>query len=189
MGEFKPTWLYIKQHVETGLKYFGKTTRKDPFKYLGSGVYWTRHLDKHGKNISTTRTCLFNDKESLVEYAIKFSKEYNIVESTEWANLKVEDGLMGGNHNRFTPEGRKILSEKSKNHRHTEETKDKLRLYRKNQDDPRLGKMHTDESKNKIKEARKLQITSDETKNKISESIKLKWADRKARKETTNGTP
>ena len=27
--EFKPTWLYIKQHNTTGLKYFGKTT-KDP---------------------------------------------------------------------------------------------------------------------------------------------------------------
>jgi hypothetical protein len=31
---FKPTWLYIKQHTVTGLKYFGKTTR-NPEKYKG----------------------------------------------------------------------------------------------------------------------------------------------------------
>ena len=185
MAEFTPTWLYIKQHVDTGLKYFGKTTRKDPIKYLGSGVRWTHHLNKHGKNITTTWAQLFNDKESLVKYATVFSIENNIVESAEWANLKAEDGLMGGNHNRFTPEGRKTLSKKGKNHRHTEETKNKLSLYRKNQVDPRLGRLHTDESKNKIKEARKLQIISEETKHKISESLKLKWAERKALKETT----
>ena len=35
----KPTYLYIKQHSVTKLKYFGKTTKKDPVKYLGSGIY------------------------------------------------------------------------------------------------------------------------------------------------------
>lgn len=34
---FVPPWLYIKQHNQTGLKYFGKTIRKDPKKYKGSG--------------------------------------------------------------------------------------------------------------------------------------------------------
>ena len=37
---FVPTWLYIKQHNITKLKYFGKTVRKDPIKYKGSGTYW-----------------------------------------------------------------------------------------------------------------------------------------------------
>jgi hypothetical protein len=45
---FKPTFLYIKTHSVTGLKYFGKTT-KDPFRYKGSGVYWVRHLKVHRK--------------------------------------------------------------------------------------------------------------------------------------------
>ena len=44
---FNPTWLYIKEHNVTGLKYFGKTTR-DPLKYKGSGTHWTRHISKHG---------------------------------------------------------------------------------------------------------------------------------------------
>ena len=38
----KPTYLYVKQHNKTGLKYFGKTTKKDPLKYKGSGLYWKR---------------------------------------------------------------------------------------------------------------------------------------------------
>lgn len=187
MAEFKPTWLYIKQHADTGLKYFGKTTKSDPNTYSGSGIRWTRHLAKHGKNIITVWTHLFNDKESLVEYAVNFSKENNIVNSTEWANLKIEDGLMGGDHNMLTPEGRKTLSEKAKNHKHTDETKDKLRSYRLNQNDPRIGKKHTDNSKNKIKEARKLQITSVETKNKISETMKLRWAERKSQQAVSRG--
>jgi len=36
MQEFKPVWLYIKEHNVTKLKYFGKTTTADPIKYKGS---------------------------------------------------------------------------------------------------------------------------------------------------------
>lgn len=41
-------YLYVKQHSITGLKYFGKTVR-DPNTYFGSGTYWNRHIDKHGR--------------------------------------------------------------------------------------------------------------------------------------------
>ena len=97
---FQPTWLYIKQHNGTGLKYFGKTIRKDPIRYKGSGTYWNRHLKKHGANISTTWLQLFTDIESLTEFALKFSMENNIVESTEWANLEFENGLSGSGYKR-----------------------------------------------------------------------------------------
>lgn len=92
---FKPTCLYIKQHNDTGLKYFGKTT-SDPEKYKGSGLYWNSHLKIHGNNVSTIWYKRFYDKKSLNEYALAFSKENNIVESAEWANLKPENGLDGG---------------------------------------------------------------------------------------------
>jgi hypothetical protein len=95
-GVFKPTFLYIKQHKITGLKYFGKTTGKNPIKYLGSGTYWTRHLEKHGKLVDTIWYKLFTNKKELQEFALNFSIENNIVESNEWANLKPEDGLRGG---------------------------------------------------------------------------------------------
>ena len=93
----KTTYLYIKQHNITGLKYFGKTTKEDPIKYLGSGIHWKRHIKKHGIEHVKTLWCQpFDSEESLVEYATNFSQENNIVESKEWANLKGENGLDGG---------------------------------------------------------------------------------------------
>lgn len=93
----KPTYLYIKTH-KTGLKYFGKTI-KDPFVYKGSGVVWLRHIKKHGNDVSTevlNNGLPFITPETLSEAALKFSKDNNIVKSTEWANLMDEDGLTGG---------------------------------------------------------------------------------------------
>ena len=89
------TTLYIKKHNVTGLKYFGKTERTDIEKYHGSGLYWGRHLKKHGKDITTTWTKEFTDRDDLVEFAEFFSEFYNIVESDEWANTKPENGLDG----------------------------------------------------------------------------------------------
>jgi len=92
----KPTYLYIKQHKITGLKYFGKTT-KHPENYYGSGKYWKKHIKKHGeKFVETIWSKFFIDEKELTEYALNFSKENNIVESLEWANLKEENGLDGG---------------------------------------------------------------------------------------------
>ena len=74
---FRPTWLYIKQHNITGLKYFGKTIR-DPLKYNGSGKYWVSHLKKHGKYVTTLWVQLFENETELVQHAIDFSKTNNI---------------------------------------------------------------------------------------------------------------
>jgi hypothetical protein len=97
-NNFTPTWLYIKQHNITGLKYFGKTSSKDPHRYLGSGTYWRAHLKKHGRQVSTIWCQLFTEKDKLIEYALTFSKLHNITESNEWANLKPENGLDGNPH-------------------------------------------------------------------------------------------
>ena len=92
----KPTYLYVKQHEETGLKYFGKTQRKDPFKYQGSGLYWKKHIEKYGNKIKTLWVQRFDNIEELTKTALEFSMKNNIVESNEWANLKIENGLDGG---------------------------------------------------------------------------------------------
>lgn len=101
--------LYIKTHNITGLKYFGKTTR-NVYDYKGSGKYWLSHLKKHGNDVTTEIVAQFedNDQSSCEEYALNFSIENNIVESKEWANLILEDGLRG------FPVGNK-LSEITKN--------------------------------------------------------------------------
>ena len=97
MSIYRPTWLYVKQHNRTGLKYFGKTTKpyEVMLQYLGSGTYWKKHIKKHGEDITTTWCQLFEDKEQLVSYALHFSTENSIVKSKEWANLKPENGLDG----------------------------------------------------------------------------------------------
>ena len=91
--EFKPTWLYVKQHNQTGLKYFGKTVAKDPKKYKGSGIHWLNHLKKHGNDVSTIWCHLYSDKEEIFEEATAFSKSHCIVESRSWANHQMETGL------------------------------------------------------------------------------------------------
>lgn len=115
---FKPTYLYVKTHNKTGLKYFGKTTGKDPVKYTGSGKYWLRHLQVHGKDISTEIIGYFEDEQQCVKTASNFSATNNIVESSEWANFKVENGIDGGSdkgHKKYNTAKMKIAaSEKAK---------------------------------------------------------------------------
>jgi hypothetical protein len=169
-----PTYLYIKQHSVTGLKYFGKTT-KDPYTYNGSGKHWARHIKKHGKKHIVTLwvSDLFHDT-SIVDYALQFSKEKNIVESKEWANMEPENGLNG-----CVP-GRK----------HTDEVKAKMskplsaehkanisifRTGKKLSSETRIkigiastGRTHSIEAKAKMSIVKKGKILSDETKTKIS---------------------
>lgn len=85
-------YLYKKTHRTTGLKYLGKTTKPDPHIYPGSGTYWTSHIKAHGDNCETEiiKECASN--EELRKWGIYYSKLWNIVESTEWANLKEECG-------------------------------------------------------------------------------------------------
>jgi len=152
-----PTYLYIKQHSVTGLKYLGKTTR-DPYKYKGSGSYWSNHIKKHGKeHIVTLWVSELYYDTSIVYYALQLSKEYNIVESSEWANLIPEDGLYGG-----SVKGR-VSPNKGKNF--SEETKQKM-------SDSKKGKPRTDETKQKISKSNKGKKCSDETKQKISNAKK-----------------
>lgn len=98
---FAPTWLYVKRHRLTGLKYFGKTIR-DPIKYIGSGRYWKNHINIHGRDVETVWCELFTDKNSLIEFAELFSEFYNIVNEVDingnkcWANEIPENGLQGG---------------------------------------------------------------------------------------------
>lgn len=92
----KPTRLYIKQCPHCGLKYFGKSTRKDIEKYPGSGARWTRHLSMHKiKPIHLWDSDWYYDT-SIKRFALKFSRINKIVEGENWANLREEDGLEGG---------------------------------------------------------------------------------------------
>lgn len=88
-------YLYKKTHNVTGLKYLGKTVSKDPYSYTGSGIVWTRHLNKHGYDVTTEILRECQTEEELVTWGRYYSNLWNIVESKEWANLKEEAGPRG----------------------------------------------------------------------------------------------
>ena len=96
-------YLYLKTHNVTGLKYLGKT-EKDPFKYQGSGKHWTRHINKHGYDVTTEILFETTDKEEFKKVGLEYSKKWNIVESKEFANLMEETGTGGFNPNAYTEE-------------------------------------------------------------------------------------
>ena len=172
------TYLYIKQHEITGLKYFGKTTKKDPYKYNGSGKYWTRHIKKHGVERVKTIWCkLFTDIDELQRVALAMSEMYDIVDSEFWANMQPENGLDGGLTKEYLPEKTKQkISEASKGNKamlgktHSEETKQKMSEARSKQ----IMKPHTEESKQKMSDAKKGNKPTEETKQKLSAAQKGK---------------
>lgn len=86
--------LMVKTHNITGLKYlcYTRSSGSTYENYKGSGKFWKWHLKKHGDDITTKLIFESNDKDAFKEEAIKKSIEFNVVESSEWANLKIEEG-------------------------------------------------------------------------------------------------
>jgi hypothetical protein len=105
----KKHYLMIKTHTITNLKYLCKksTNKKtECFSYLGSGVYWKKHLKIHGNHITTEIIDECETKEELIQKGMFWSEKFNVVESEEWANLIPERGDGGP-----TMLGRKITPE------------------------------------------------------------------------------
>jgi hypothetical protein len=156
-------YLYVKQHSVTGVKYFGKTEKVDPYKYRGSGTYWANHIKKHGNFIETVDLWGFDDQEICTEFALTFSKNNGIVESKEWANLMPENGLDGGSAKGRTrsAETRTRMSLALKGKMLSEETRAKLSIVNK-------GKTHSAETRVKMSLAAKGRTISAETRTKLS---------------------
>ena len=165
-------YLYIKQHSVTGLKYFGMTRRCNPHKYMGSGSYWKRHIAKHGKEfVKTINLWKFDDQEMCTDFALSFSKNNNIVESKEWANLQEENALDGASKGKkLSEETRKKISMSlsgSSRPKHSEETKMKIGIAAK-------GKKLSEETKMKMSIAasgRKSKNLSEEHKKKLGAAM------------------
>ncbi|CAB4134374.1 hypothetical protein UFOVP267_56 [uncultured Caudovirales phage] len=96
MTDFQPTALLVMTHNVTGLRYFCKTSRLNELKYYkGSGVYWKRHLKKHGRDIAVETLGIYFDKEHCLAVAKEFCEQHQIGSNSEWANLIPENGLDG----------------------------------------------------------------------------------------------
>lgn len=153
-------YLYIKQHQDTGLLYFGRTfcsTLDEVEKYPGSGKYWIRHLKCHGFKINTLCVWEFEDEqlEEAGVFALMFSEENDIVNSKKWANLRPEnatDGTIKGT--KFSKESsmkKSIAMTGRKRKPHSEETKAKIKAARQSQ----IMKPRTEESRAKTSAALK----------------------------------
>lgn len=86
--------LMVKTHLKSGLKYlcYTRTDGMEYDNYKGSGILWKKHLKKYGDNIKTELIFETTDKDEFRKVAIEKSIEFNIVNSNEWANLKIEEG-------------------------------------------------------------------------------------------------
>lgn len=151
-------YLYIKQHTITGLKYFGKTIKPDPFKYLGSGIHWQNHIKKHGKQyVQTLDVFGFSDQELATSFALKFSKDNNIAESLKWANAIPENARPNNTQGLELPQ---VTKDKiSKNHHNVSGSNNPMygkigplspRYNIPKESHPMYGKTHSDLAKAKM---------------------------------------
>lgn len=109
-------YLMIKIHNVTGLKYLCKrvtTSRAICEAYPGSGMYWKRHLQKHGYNFRTEFLEECQTNEELKQKGLYWSEKLDVVNSSEFANLVPEQGTGGPTMKgrRITPEQKKKQSE------------------------------------------------------------------------------
>ncbi len=187
--------LYIATHNVTGLKYFGKTTRyfteeSLQEKYHGSGTYWKRHLKKHSDDVTMEiyKVCSLDNVQKI---ALEFSKEYNIKESSDWANMRDEDGLRGGNlseetkakigkSNKIALTGREQTELHKRNTGNAQIGKKRSKEAKKKMSDAKIGKKFSKEHKEKLSIAAKNKPkVSDATRLKLSIAAKKQWAKQK----------
>lgn len=154
--------LYVKTHNQTGLKYLGQTTKENPHEYTGSGTRWINHLKKHGYDYTTEILFETNSKEELSEKGLFYSELWDVVNDSNWANLKLETGSGGV----MSKESLERMKAKNTGRKHSEETKEKIGKAHK-------GKIISPEVKAKIGAANKGKPGSMLGK-KLSESAKSK---------------
>jgi hypothetical protein len=178
---FKPTYLCIKTHSVTGLKYFCKTTKNDYHSYPGSGIYWRRHLKEHGCSFTTELLGFYTNKEECNAEAIKFSIDYNIVKAAGpdgkkiWANMIIENGLDGG-ATWYGPRPQEMIDRiaaKNRGKKRSPEVCEKCRQNSLLGSKRKSGEWsQSEESKQKIREKRALQVITKESKEKTAKKLR-----------------
>ena len=167
--------LYVKTHNKTGLNYLGKTT-KDPFKYKGSGKWWKRHIEKHGNDVTTIVVSQFECEDECNKFALALSRDLNVVDSENWANLIVENGKdgapVGHEGHIFTDEQREKMSLSGKNRWSNPEHKRIMSESHKERwlsiDRSTLKSKWNDTSRKEHSEKMKITMSSDHHKERVS---------------------
>lgn len=191
-------YLYVKTHKKTGLKYFGYTKSANPYRYKGSGLYWRNHCKRHGTSFKTKIIAKFNDdqKEEARLFAQSFSYKNDIVQSNDWANLKIEqldggwDHINNKNKHLFTEKAKTTIANWSEEERLANNAKKALRgerngmfgVHRYGKEAPGYGKPASEEKRRRISQAKKAKNIkyTDKQKQEIKNCLLAWWSDNPA---------
>jgi hypothetical protein len=153
----KLTYIYVKKCTPSGLLYLGKTVKnieENPNCYLGSGKRWLAHLKFYGYTSNEIETYILHkttSEEDLKQMGRYYSILFDVENSREWANLKIEEGdggmtRFGDSHPMKNPDialkASKVRSDNFKNGlwKMTDESKEKMRSAKLGKQGPWAGK-------------------------------------------------
>lgn len=168
-------FIYITTNMVNGMKYLGQRKfYRDWKSYLGSGKTLLQAIQKYGKeNFVRNIVCICNSPSELNQTEYDLSIFLNVVESSDWYNLKYGGDSMEGYSP--PPEVRAKISKANKGKPApnkgmpmSEEAKRKQREAQSGEKSAWYGRKHTDETKQKIRDKRIGTYASQETKNKMS---------------------
>jgi hypothetical protein len=157
------------------------TTRKNVNRYRGSGVYWRQHIKKYGYDVDTQVVAKFDILHEATDFALKFSKENDIVGSVEWANLMEENchyGLPAGFvHSENT---RKKMSDTAKGHIRSKKHCENISKSKKGISNPEASKRFkgiplSEDHRRKLAEAKRGRTLSQEHRNNMMKSHSKSW--------------
>lgn len=156
-------FIYETTNNTNGKKYIGQhTTSNIDDGYLGSGKILKQAIDKYGKdNFSRKILAYANDEDELNELEKYYISKYNATESNEYYNI-----AEGGYGNPRAGMNEEQLNEWKRNQIEAQKGKHE------GENNSMYGKKHTEETRNKIREAHKGQKHTEEWKRNQSEKMK-----------------
>lgn len=166
-------YVYITTNLINNKKYIGQHSGEINDSYLGSGVHLLKAIKKYGKNNfkkEILEKC--NSQEELDQAEKRWIKFFDAVNSEEFYNI-AEGGKGGNPILGLTSEQEKLRREKiSKKMKGENNPFYKKGFHKENH--PLWGKHHSEESKEKMRIAKKGKTLSEEHKKKISQNSKQK---------------
>ena len=160
-------YIYLTINKINGKKYIGQHKGEPNDSYLGSGTLLKRAIDKYGKeNFEKEIICLCSSQEELDEKEKYYIKLYDAVNSEEFYNIA--EGGLGGNPCLGLTKEQELERRNKISKAMSGEGNPNFGKTFKKEEHNRYGKLHTEDSKEKMRLAKLGKSLSEEHKKKIS---------------------